>query len=102
MALLAARACGARTAAYVHGLDVVAPHPVYRALWLPALRRMDRVIANSAPTAELARKAGVAPSGSPSSTRAWTSLHPTPPRARVFASAGTCRPTRQCCSPWGD
>jgi phosphatidylinositol alpha-1,6-mannosyltransferase len=61
MALMAARACGARTAAYVHGLDVVAPHPVYRALWLPALRRMDRVIANSAPTAELARDVGVAP-----------------------------------------
>jgi len=60
MALLAARACGARTAAYVHGLDVVVPHPVYRALWLPALRRMNRVIANSAPTAELARDVGVA------------------------------------------
>jgi phosphatidylinositol alpha-1,6-mannosyltransferase len=61
LALLAARLCRARSVAYVHGLDVVAPHPVYRALWLPALRRMDRVIANSAPTAELARKAGVAP-----------------------------------------
>jgi phosphatidylinositol alpha-1,6-mannosyltransferase len=59
LALLAARACGARTAAYVHGLDVVVPHPVYRALWLPALRRIDRVIANSAPTAQLARNAGV-------------------------------------------
>ncbi|RPE62999.1 phosphatidylinositol alpha-1,6-mannosyltransferase [Tibeticola sediminis] len=61
LALVAARACKARSAAYVHGLDVVVPHPVYRALWLPALRRMDRVIANSAPTAQLARKAGVAP-----------------------------------------
>lgn len=59
LALLAARACGARTAAYVHGLDVVVPHPVYRALWLPALRRIDRVIANSTPTAQLARSAGV-------------------------------------------
>jgi phosphatidylinositol alpha-1,6-mannosyltransferase len=61
LALWAARACKAHTAAYVHGLDVAVPHPIYRALWLPALRRMDRVIANSAPTAELARKAGVAP-----------------------------------------
>jgi len=61
LALAAARACKARSAAYVHGLDVVVPHPVYRALWLPALRRMDRVIANSAPTAQLARKADVAP-----------------------------------------
>jgi len=59
MALIAARACDARSAAYVHGLDLIVPHPVYRALWLPALRRMDRVIANSTATAELARKAGV-------------------------------------------
>ena len=59
LALLAARACGARTAAYVHGLDLAVPHPVYRALWLPALRRMDRVIANSRATAALAERAGV-------------------------------------------
>lgn len=59
LALIAARAGGARSAAYVHGLDLTVPHPVYRALWLPALRRMDRVIANSTVTAELARKAGI-------------------------------------------
>ncbi|QIK39248.1 glycosyltransferase family 4 protein [Caldichromatium japonicum] len=57
----AARACGARTAAYVHGLDIVVPHPVYRALWRPALRRMERIIANSAPTARLALGIGIAP-----------------------------------------
>lgn len=56
---LAARTCKARTAVYVHGLDIVVSHPAYRALWLPALRRMDRVIANSTPTAQLARDAGV-------------------------------------------
>ncbi|MGQ9485103.1 MAG: glycosyltransferase family 4 protein [Desulfosoma sp.] len=60
LALLAARACRARAAAYVHGLDVVVPHPVYRALWLPALRQMDRVIANSSPTAQLVHGIGVA------------------------------------------
>ena len=59
IALWAAHACAARTAAYVHGLDLVVPHPVYRALWLPALRRLDRVIANSTPTAQLARSVGV-------------------------------------------
>lgn len=59
IALWAARECAARTAAYVHGLDLVVPHPVYRALWLPALRRLDRVIANSTPTAQLARSVGV-------------------------------------------
>lgn len=58
-ALLAARACNARAAVYVHGLDLVARHPVYRALWLPAIRRMDTVIANSRPTADLARALGV-------------------------------------------
>lgn len=58
-ALAAARACKARAVVYVHGLDLVAAHPVYRALWLPAIRRMDRVIANSRPTAELALALGV-------------------------------------------
>ena len=61
LAWWAARACGARTAAYVHGLDLSVAHPVYRALWRPALRRMDCVIANSAATAQLARGIGIAP-----------------------------------------
>lgn len=56
---LAARACGARAVAYIHGLDVTLRHPLYRAVWLPAIRRMDRIIANSSSTAELARQAGV-------------------------------------------
>lgn len=60
-AWFAARMSGARTAAYVHGLDLAVPHPVYRALWWPALRRMDRVIANSRATAVLARAVGVQP-----------------------------------------
>lgn len=55
----AARCCGASTIAYVHGLDVAVQHPVYRAVWLPAIRRLDRVIANSRPTAELCRQIGV-------------------------------------------
>lgn len=60
-ALLAARACGARSVAYLHGLDLTVPHPVYRALWLPAIRRLDRVVVNSAATAEIARGIGVPP-----------------------------------------
>ncbi len=59
LAWLAARASGARAAAYVHGLDLVVRHPVYRALWLPAIRRLDRVIANSRATAALAQEIGV-------------------------------------------
>lgn len=58
-ALLAARAVGARACAYLHGLDAAVQHPIYRALWHPALRQMDGVIANSSATAELARSLGV-------------------------------------------
>ncbi len=58
-AWIAARMSGARAAVYVHGLDVVVPHPLYRLLWIPFLRRMDRVIANSRATARLAEAVGV-------------------------------------------
>jgi len=58
-AWLAGRACRARTTVYVHGLDMDARHPLYRLLWLPAIRHMDRVIANSRATAQLAADAGV-------------------------------------------
>jgi len=58
-ALMAARAVSARAAIYLHGLDVAVRHPVYRAIWHPAIRRMDTAIANSRPTAELAQALGV-------------------------------------------
>lgn len=57
--LLAARMSGAHAIAYVHGLDIALERPVYRALWLPAIRRMDRVIANSTATWLLAVAAGI-------------------------------------------
>src|SRR3546814_3074171 len=60
LALLAARACIATAAAYVHGLDVAIRNSLYRATWLPTLRRMDRVIANSQSTASMTVQAGVA------------------------------------------
>lgn len=60
LARSAARVCGARTAVYVHGLDVAVKHPLYRALWLPAIRAMDRVIANSRATVGLCHGIGVA------------------------------------------
>ncbi len=44
---------------YVHGLDLVAPHPVYQRMFVPALSRCATVIANSGPTAALARAKGV-------------------------------------------
>lgn len=61
LAWLAARCAGARAVAYVHGLDITVPHALYRRLWLPALRRLDAVIANSRATAELAAQAGISP-----------------------------------------
>ncbi|MEO6690518.1 MAG: glycosyltransferase family 4 protein [Dokdonella sp.] len=59
LAGLASKACGATSAVYVHGLDLTVQHFVYRALWLPSIRRMDRVIANSHATRERAIEAGV-------------------------------------------
>ncbi len=59
LAWLAARVSRARAAIYVHGLDIVVQHPLYRALWLPFVRRMDVCIANSSNTARLAREVGV-------------------------------------------
>jgi phosphatidylinositol alpha-1,6-mannosyltransferase len=56
----AARTSGARAAVYVHGLDLVVRHAVYRYLWWPVLRRMDCVIANSRYTQALAQGIGVA------------------------------------------
>lgn len=57
--LLASIASGARRAVYLHGLDVVVDHPVYRLLWLPAIRRMHALIANSRNTAALAARSGI-------------------------------------------
>ncbi len=54
-----ARLTGARSAAYLHGLDLVASHPIYQALWLPCIRRCDVLIANSRNTCELAVARGV-------------------------------------------
>lgn len=57
----AARCCSAKTAAYVHGLDIAVDHAVYRRIWVPAILSMDVVIANSSPTAALCRGIGVEP-----------------------------------------
>ncbi len=44
---------------YLHGLDVVADHPVYQRVWVPAIRQLDHVVTNSAHTRSLALAAGV-------------------------------------------
>lgn len=55
-----ARRTHAKSVAYVHGLDLVTTHPVYRFLWMPHLRRLDLALANSKNTAALAVRRGVA------------------------------------------
>jgi phosphatidylinositol alpha-1,6-mannosyltransferase len=60
MAKLAALRGGGKAIAYVHGLDLVARHPIYRMLWRPFLRKLDHAWANSASTADIAARIGVA------------------------------------------
>ena len=59
IAWLASRACGARSAVYLHGLDIATRHPLYAVAWMPFIRRMDHVIANSDATRALAVGRGV-------------------------------------------
>lgn len=58
-AWLAARASGSSPCVYVHGLDLSVTNPLYRLLWLPVIRHMDKVFANSNYTRNLALEAGV-------------------------------------------
>jgi len=60
-ALCAARSLDVPVVCYLHGLDLVAKNPVYRGVFIPAIRRCDRIIANSQNTAALARETGVNP-----------------------------------------
>jgi len=60
IAKLAAWRGGGKAAVYVHGLDLVARHPLYRLLWIPLLRKLDRAWANSRSTADIAARLGVA------------------------------------------
>ncbi len=57
---VAAHQVRAKTLVYLHGLDLVTRNPVYRTLFLPCVRRCDRVLVNSANTARLALTRGIA------------------------------------------
>ncbi len=59
-AWLASRLTGARMLVYLHGLDLVADHPLYRTLFIPSIRRTDLALVNSRNTAGLAQAAGIA------------------------------------------
>lgn len=58
-ARLLSKLCGARSAAYLHGFDITVNHSLYRRLWRPTFKKLDRVIVNSTPTQALAIAAGV-------------------------------------------
>ena len=55
-ALIAGRRVGAKVMAFLHGLDILYPHPIYQLLFLPAIRACDGVWVNSAHTAYLAQQ----------------------------------------------
>ena len=60
LAWLVGKCCGARTAAYLHGLDITVKHRGYQKLWVPVFKKLDCVLLNSTPTQQLALAAGVA------------------------------------------
>jgi phosphatidylinositol alpha-1,6-mannosyltransferase len=60
-ALLAARLAGAPCVVYLHGLDLVTPNLIYRAIWLPSIRACDLAFANSEHTRSLAIERGLHP-----------------------------------------
>jgi len=60
-AWLAARLVKAHCIVYLHGLDIEARSPLYRILWLPFIRRCDKVLINSHFTRQLAIQVGISP-----------------------------------------
>lgn len=76
--VLVSRALGrCPTMVLLHGLDVVTDNRLYQAIFLPCIRRVDRVVANSANTRELAQARGVIP-GRIAVVNPGTSLPPQP------------------------
>ena len=61
VAMLASRLKGIPCITFVHGLDLIVKNRIYQKVFVPAIRRSDIVIANSANTARLAEQAGVEP-----------------------------------------
>jgi phosphatidylinositol alpha-1,6-mannosyltransferase len=61
IAWLLSKLRGARSAAYLHGFDISVNHGLYRRLWRPIFKKLDKVIVNSSPTHALAVTADVNP-----------------------------------------
>lgn len=58
-AWLASKFCCARSAVYLHGLDITVKDKLYQRFWTPTFSKMDHIIVNSTPTKGLAFAAGV-------------------------------------------
>ena len=61
IAWLLSKLRGARSVAYLHGFDISVNHGLYRRLWRPIFKKLDKIIVNSSPTQALAVAADVNP-----------------------------------------
>ncbi|MFY9180602.1 MAG: glycosyltransferase family 4 protein [Venatoribacter sp.] len=59
LAWLASKLAGAKSAAYLHGLDITVQSKPYQKIWVPFFKRLDHIIVNSTPTKQLALNAGI-------------------------------------------
>lgn len=59
LAVTASWLCGAKSAIYLHGLDITVKNGAYQLFWLPLIRRAHVFIVNSTPTKALAVAAGI-------------------------------------------
>ncbi len=73
---------GVRVVVMVHGLDLTFPFPGYRAAVSRVLRRVDRVVANSSATAQVAHTSGI-PAGCTDVVNPATDLAPPPTGERA-------------------
>lgn len=44
---------------YIHGLDIATNHPIYSNIWVPMIRRANKIITNSTPTYNLCIEKGI-------------------------------------------
>ncbi|MGZ9056452.1 glycosyltransferase family 4 protein [Methylomagnum sp.] len=58
-AVLVGRALGIPVITYLHGLDIIAPHPIYQKIFIPIIRRSSAWLVNSRFTQQAAIKAGI-------------------------------------------
>ena len=61
IAVIAGRLSGMPVVTYIHGLDLVVGNYIYQRLFLPMIRRSDRLVVNSSNTARLAVEHGIDP-----------------------------------------